>query len=102
MMRADCHMHTSFSADAASNPVDMIESAIEKGLDTICFTDHLDYDFPKMNDKWDLTFDLDTENYLKRMQELQEEYQDRIKIRRGVELGLQPHLGQRYKEYVAS
>lgn len=100
MMKADCHMHTVFSADADYQPVDMILSSIDKDLETICFTDHIDYDFPKMNDKWDMTFDLDTPAYLKKIRELKEQYKEKITIRTGVELGLQPHLGARYHTYV--
>ena len=35
-------------------------------------------------------------------EKLREMYQDKIDIRIGVEIGLQPHLGNAYKEYVSS
>ena len=41
----DQHMHCIFSGDSEALPSDMINSAITKGLDGICFTDHLDYDY---------------------------------------------------------
>ena len=41
----DQHMHCMFSGDSDADPVLMINSAINKGLDGICFTDHLDYDY---------------------------------------------------------
>lgn len=41
----DQHMHCMFSGDSDADPVLMIKSAINKGLDGICFTDHLDYDY---------------------------------------------------------
>ena len=37
-MLSDCHMHTGFSLDSDANPEDMIESALAKGLDAVCFT----------------------------------------------------------------
>lgn len=37
----DQHMHCMFSGDSDADPVLMIKSAINKGLDGICFTDHL-------------------------------------------------------------
>ena len=43
-MRADVHMHTNFSHDSESSPEEMIQGAIEKGLEVICFTDHFDKD----------------------------------------------------------
>ena len=56
----DTHMHCRFSGDSEADPVDMIEAARTAGLDGICFTDHLDYDFP--SDPPDL-FVLDLETY---------------------------------------
>ena len=46
MITADCHMHSAFSADSEAPMETMILSAIDKGLDTICFTEHMDYDYP--------------------------------------------------------
>lgn len=58
----------------------------------LCFTDHIDWDYPVP----DLTFDFDVSSYIKEITSLQEKYGDRIRILKGVELGLQPHLGSRY------
>lgn len=97
-MRSDFHMHTKFSTDATSEPRLMIEEAIKLGLDRICFTDHYDKDFPDYGDG--CNFILDTDRYIAVMKELQEEYRNKIDVRIGVEIGLQPHLGQFYEEYV--
>ena len=95
-MLSDCHMHTEFSLDSDANPRDMIESAIAKGLDAVCFTDHEDKDYISEGNPW--TFDVN--QYFERMRELQDEYRARIPVRIGVEIGLQPHLGSYYREYV--
>lgn len=95
-MKSDCHMHTNFSADSEAAPREMVEGAIAKGLDMICFTDHEDKDYPVQYD----SFTFDKEDYFKTMRALQDEYQDRIEIRIGVEIGLQPHLNTYYKEYI--
>ena len=42
----DTHMHCYFSGDSDADPEEMIKAAQTAGLDGICFTDHLDYDFP--------------------------------------------------------
>lgn len=43
MFRSDFHMHsTPFSPDAGNSMMEMASSAFEKGLDCICFTDHID------------------------------------------------------------
>ena len=42
----DTHMHSAFSGDSDTEPELMVQSAINKHLDGICFTDHFDYDYP--------------------------------------------------------
>ena len=39
-------MHTRFSTDSDADIRDMIESALKKGLRSICITDHIDKDYP--------------------------------------------------------
>lgn len=95
-MKADFHMHTCFSSDADTEPSRIVKKAIELGLETICFTDHFDKDYSNENDM----FQLDTEVYFQEMRTLRELYKDQIDIRIGVELGLQPHLGEFYDKYV--
>lgn len=97
-MKADFHMHTRFSTDAQSEPEDMVKEAIRLGLETICFTDHQDKDFP--GDK--ILFALDPDAYFKEMRALQEKYKDQLDIRIGIEMGLQPHLGQYTHDFVNS
>lgn len=84
----DTHMHCAFSGDSDTAPELMIESAIKKGLDGICFTDHFDYDYPEEPE----SFLLDFPAYYKKIMTLKEKYASSISILWGVELGLQPHL----------
>ncbi len=95
MMRADVHMHSNFSSDSKARPEDMVEGAIAKGLEVICFTDHYDKD----NFDWGSEEIFDEERYFKEMPLLKERYKDRIDIRIGAEIGLQPHLGEFYKGF---
>lgn len=53
----DCHMHSEFSADSGTPTADMIRQAIALGFKGICFTEHLDPDYPPTPD--DLEFALD-------------------------------------------
>ena len=89
-MLNDTHMHCCFSGDSEANPEDMIEAAIQKGLDGLCFTDHFDYDYP---DDPEL-FLLDFSSYKKKIFSLKEKYKDKCNIRWGIEIGLQPHIVQ--------
>lgn len=94
-MRTDVHMHTSFSHDSQATPEEMIRGAIEKGLKVICFTDHYDKDFME----WGKESIFEAKPYFETLLPLQEQYTDRIEIRIGVELGLQPHLGVCFAEF---
>lgn len=94
-MRADVHMHCSFSNDSESRPEDMIEGAIAKGLSVICFTDHYDKD----NFDWGDEAIFDADSYFREMPGLRERYKDRIDVRVGAEFGLQPYLGDYYRKF---
>jgi predicted metal-dependent phosphoesterase TrpH len=39
-MKADLHIHTNFSYDAVSSPKEVVDSALKKGIQCICITDH--------------------------------------------------------------
>jgi histidinol-phosphatase (PHP family) len=95
-MQADYHMHTSFSLDSEADPESMIQGAIEKGLKRICITDHEDKDYIYEGEE----FTFPVEQYFQRLQELKARYQDQIEVCIGVEIGLQPYLGEYYHTYV--
>lgn len=99
MISSDFHMHTDFSSDCNIPPRDMIEGAIKKGMHTICITDHNDKDYPFYKEGVvEFTFDVD--KYFEVLEPLREEYADRIDVRIGIEIGLQPHLGKYYEELI--
>lgn len=87
-------MHSDFSADCEVPMEKTIEKAIELGLEEICFTEHIDYDYP---DK-DWIFEFDLEKYDAKIKEMQDKYQDKIIIKKGVEIGVQPHILEKYNQ----
>ena len=97
----DCHMHSAFSADSDTPMEQMILHSIELGLRGICFTEHLDPDYPKTPDN--LEFSLNVSTYHNQLSKLREAYKDQLDIRFGIEIGLQLHLGKYFhnllKEY---
>ena len=93
----DTHMHTQFSTDSTAKPENMAEEAIKRGLSGICFTDHLDYDYPNEPG----AFLLDVPAYMQGMRELAGKYENRLPIRIGIELGLQPQVAERCRKLVA-
>lgn len=86
MIKSDYHLHTNFSFDSETDPQDMIKSAIDKGIKTICITDHQDLDFAEPG--WEVDFS----KYIPYFEEMQNKYKEKIEILIGVEIGLQPHL----------
>ncbi|MDE6253959.1 MAG: histidinol-phosphatase HisJ family protein [Lachnospiraceae bacterium] len=87
-MLSDFHLHSQFSGDSVANPEEIINNAISKGMKHICFTDHLDIDYPED----DCDFDLDTDSYYSYILSLKNKYKDKIDIMTGMETGLQPHI----------
>ena len=77
----DLHVHTTF-CDGKNTPEEMVEAAIEKGLDTLGFSVHSYMDF-------DLSYCIrkeKIEDYKKEINRLKEKYSDKIEILCGVEL----------------
>ena len=120
-MLADYHIHCKYSDDSEEDLEKIIETAINKGIREICFTDHVDYGikldkdvFEKIdeNAKKDwikkigrIDLNVDYPNYFKEIEELREKYKDKITIRQGLEFGMQVHtikdfqkLFDKYKE----
>ena len=90
----DCHMHSSFSADSDTPMEVMIQTAIEKGLEGICFTEHFDPDYPDTPENLD--FSLDIPAYRQKLESLADTFKDQINVNFGIELGLQPHLAESF------
>ena len=101
---ADYHLHTDHSGDSEAPMETQILAGIEKGLKIMCFTDHYDPGFPYENvpDVSPGTFDLDYAPYREEYLRLRDKYRDRIELRFGIEIGLQPHLGDFLTYYFAS
>lgn len=94
MIFSDFHTHSTFSTDGTDKLVEMANSAVEKGLKTICFTEHNDFDYPGGE------FLLDTEAYRNELFRVREQLSGKIEVLFGVELGLMKHLGERLREYL--
>ena len=101
---ADYHLHTDHSGDSTASMESQILAGIRKELKIMCFTDHYDPDFPYENipDVSPGTFELDYGPYREEYLEMRDKYKDRIELRFGIELGLQPHLGDFLRSYFAS
>lgn len=94
----DFHVHTCFSGDSEASVRSMLDRAVFLHLSGLCITDHIDFDYP---DNPEL-FLFDPEKYFSALPPLMEEYQERLSVRIGVELGLQPHIAGRNQEFVST
>ncbi|MBQ9766681.1 MAG: histidinol-phosphatase HisJ family protein [Lachnospiraceae bacterium] len=90
MRLADTHTHTKFSSDSKAEPMEMLAAAKAAGLSTLCFTDHMDLDFPGDN----TLFVFDTNDYFKELLTLKEQAAADAsgpELLLGIELGLRPN-----------
>ncbi|WP_100012180.1 histidinol-phosphatase HisJ family protein [Lentibacillus sediminis] len=90
----DYHIHSDFSADCNTPMENTIEQAYRRGLKEICFTEHIDDDYPDPS----IEFTLDHTGYDKKISALKAQYQGEISVKKGVEIGIQPHLLMRMDE----
>lgn len=93
---ADYHMHSSFSGDSTAYMEQMIEQAIRLGLTHICFTEHMDLDFPVTETDPEGKFVVNIDSYLYELLRCRQKYEGQIRINFGLELGLQPHLNKEH------
>lgn len=70
----------------------MVLSAIQRGIQTLCFTEHYDEDSPFINDPEGerLRFVFDFDVYYEELQRMREKYKDRIRLLCGAEIGMHP------------
>ena len=115
-IRADYHVHTEFSDDSEYPLEQVVQDAIEQGLDEICFTDHVDYG---VKSDWDEPGKMkyrkggpgEPENrpvanvnypvYFETYQKVKKMYGDKITLKLGLEFGMQAHTIEKYEKLFA-
>ena len=98
-IKADCHLHSSFSGDSQAPMPEMIDKGLALGLETMCFTEHNDFDYPRTEEGPGTIFLLNTDSYLYDVLRCRAKYEGKMRILFGVELGLQPHLTDRNEDF---
>ena len=94
-MFANYHAHTYFSDDCSMPMEDCIRAAIKEELNEICFTEHIDIGVYSMHD-------CNCEAYLKEFNRMNKLYGDKIKLKFGMEFGMQSHTIPQYKKIFSS
>ncbi|NMA86840.1 MAG: histidinol-phosphatase HisJ family protein [Tissierellia bacterium] len=92
----DFHLHSDFSMDCKYLMEEMVRAGIDKNLKSICFTDHIDYEVGK--DKIDMDFR--PQDYFSKIKKVKYKHMKDIEVLAGVEIGMQPHLANRYNELI--
>ena len=113
-MRADYHVHTEFSDDSEYPMEQVINDAIAKGLDEICFTDHVDYGIKKdWDDPEGVEYretepgvfqpfaNVDYPKYYELYQQLKDKYGQELSLKLGMEFGMQMHTVEKYEKLFA-
>ncbi len=123
MKISDYHIHSYYSSDSSETPENIVKAAIDKGLYSICFTDHMDLDWPESmrepiedemgtdgqilkrklnrlsaNEKLPI-FTFNPEGYFAELTALRKKYEGKIDIKIGAEFGLRPERPDLVKEY---
>ena len=107
-MLADYHVHTEFSDDSVFALEDVCALAIERGIDEICITDHVDYD---VRPDWDEyrrdpscakifegkpSINVDYERYFPAIEAARERFAPMLAVKTGMEFGVQSHTAERF------
>ncbi len=113
-MRADYHVHTEFSDDSEYPMEQVINDVIAKGLDEICFTDHVDYGIKKdWDDPEGIEYretepgvfqpfaNVDYPKYYELYQQLKDKYGQDVSLKLGMEFGMQMHTVKKYEKLFA-
>ena len=100
LLPADYHLHTHHSGDSEAPMEQSILSAIDRGLKCMCITEHMDYGYPVFENVPEGLFEVDTDIYYAEYKELSEKYKNKITVRFGIELGLQPQITAKNTEYI--
>ncbi|MHB1393145.1 MAG: histidinol-phosphatase HisJ family protein [Clostridia bacterium] len=84
----DFHTHSRFSSDSNSSMLAMAQAGKSSGLRGICFTDHVDLDYPSTQ----ISFDFAYNDYINELNSIKVLFPEDFEIYSGIELGMQPHI----------
>lgn len=105
-MYVDYHVHSEFSDDSIYPMEQIVKDAIAGGVEELCFTDHVDYG---IKEDWDCGHEIryrgeepfanvDYPSYVSKISELQDKYNGQIRIKLGLEFGMQMHTISKYEK----
>ncbi len=93
----DYHLHTLFCNHATGGMERYIQSAIDLGLQEICFLDHLTF---QEAGQYNAMFPLEVPMYVNAARRLARQYRDRISVRVGLEIDFSPRHADQCRNIV--
>lgn len=99
-LMVDFHTHCDYSPDSSTPMKEMIEKAIEIGITDLAFTDHVDLD-ADIDAETIQNWDFDRDDHERAIDRFKREFEGKIKLYNGLEIGMQPHLGKENTEIVS-
>ena len=90
-MLVDYHIHTEHSDDSVVPIKSYIKRALALGFEELCFTNHIDYEVPD-------NASCDVKQYKKDFDEAKKEYEGKIRLKFGMEFGMQVHTIDKFQK----
>lgn len=116
MILSDFHTHSSNSGDSETKMQFQIESAIKKGIQHLCITEHMDFDYPQVpagHESEECSFILNASDYYNEYLAMKDKYEKnnnynsnndgrKFNLYFGVELGLQEQISTENEKFSKS
>lgn len=99
-IKSDYHLHSHHSGDSKASMEEMVKKGIAAGLEAMCFTEHVDFDFRPHGKEAEDTFSLNADSYLYELLSLKKKYEDKIELLFGLECGMQLHLAKENVRFI--
>ena len=92
MILSDFHVHSNFSPDSKATIQEQVLAAINKKLEYVCITDHLEFPNSMLEDR--------IQEYINQIQTLRIEFQSQINILIGLEISLDLRFHNRISDFI--
>ncbi len=89
-IKSDYHLHSHHSGDSDAPMEEMVKNGIAAGLEAMCFTEHVDFDFRPLGKEKSDMFELNADSYLYELLSLKRNTRIRSNCSSGLNAGCSP------------
>ncbi|MBQ7220945.1 MAG: histidinol-phosphatase HisJ family protein [Synergistaceae bacterium] len=105
-MKADYHVHSSYSDDSSTSMERQAKQAVRLGLDELCFTDHVDYGVKYDHDDpmlqaYPYDSNVNYPEYFPAIDDVRSKFSGKLTVKAGLEFGVQSITIKQYEELYA-